>query len=910
MSSLDTTTQSLCIEATAGSGKTTLMVDRLVHLLVKEKVPPDRCLAITFTEKAAKEMLDRLIHKLSVDHPNSAWLDRVRSMPIGTIHAFCNGQLRKHGLLIDQSPNFRILHSIEHMHQLQQIINDIRDTYHMNPPEWLITCQQTWSVDQFNDILIKAYFNRDTMMHWLTHEFYDIGDHEPNEFSAMYDTVCAAVRDACTVFFDRINASKIQDDWLDYDDILFKTYQLLANIDWLRHQYQDQISHIFVDEFQDTSPIQWKIISLLCSDTDPFDAQKLWIVGDRCQAIYGFRGADDQLMQLVLDTKHARLRHQKNALNYRSHPAIILFINELFQRLFNDQGETFLPMTPKKETNEAASIQCGLFNTVEDELISIETSVRSYIQQGIAPIDIAILVRKNTDAQRIKVHLDACQVACQINRGAGLCELDVIQVVICFLMGMLNADDDIAWFSIATDILNMPHGGHASVQLDPRVVEWQRTLYSGDMLDQLVQMVWTLPIKMSSRDETAVATFMATFKDYWTAASGRRCDILDWLTACISKPKTMGTQANIDANAVHIMTLHAAKGLEFSAVIVPFIDAPFNMGATDPLILSRHMGMGVSIPKYNAQNFIRTAIYTAEKTHAILEELRLFYVTLTRAKFHILLTGRELKRKNTSRLSLCLPYLTHDNNTYLFNFLDKHRISGLNYATRPIQMKHDAMALYTPAVSPSVSVWSVSNALDAMACPKKMMLNKFRPLDIIPSTPQLDGVTMHEAISTALIQKRQPTPKDPPWLAKLMRRPWYQRIISSGQLSIEKPFEYHNNGIIIRGRFDAVWFCHSTKTFEIFEFKRSVCQDEERYQLQVHFYSEILKAMHTHYLFNAEGSGIIDLKTGEYHALHPAKHTIETAIAILSSTTFSTQPLSCKHCPYHSVIPECSLNPF
>ena len=106
MSTITQAKQSLCIEATAGSGKTTLMIDRLTHLLVDRQIPPDQCLAITFTDKAAKEMMDRLVRKLSSIPSITDPLDIVNRLPIGTIHSFCNGMLKKHALLIHQSPNY------------------------------------------------------------------------------------------------------------------------------------------------------------------------------------------------------------------------------------------------------------------------------------------------------------------------------------------------------------------------------------------------------------------------------------------------------------------------------------------------------------------------------------------------------------------------------------------------------------------------------------------------------------------------------------------------------------------------------------------------------------------------------------------------------------------------------------
>ena len=735
--------QSLCIEATAGSGKTTLMIQHLHQLLVRHGVPADHCLAITFTDKAAKEMTHRLLEVLRKDPTVSHPLHVTSRLQIGTIHSFCQTILKKHALLIHQSSTYRILNDLEKKDRLHHILTHMKSQAANDPPQWLVDCLSTWSMDQFNQLLFKAYTNRESLTHWLSNGFYDLGDSVSQKnptFQAHYDRMCHAFGTACDTFFSAITADKIADDWLDYDDILYKTYQLLSNVDWLRHQYQSQFQHIFVDEFQDTSPIQWQIVSLLCGDTDPYASKKLWVVGDRCQAIYSFRGADDQLMQMVLDTNHPALTHKKNTANYRSHPIIIDFINALFQRLFKDQGDSFLPMIPKKDTPESASISCYFHYNIDHDLQLISDNFQHHQYMGITLCEMAILVRKNMDAKRIQSFLDEHHIACQQSKGAGLCELDVIQVVICFLIGLLDHDDNVAWLSIAQDILRVDpsmiesldpdsDGIYAHLKSHPMVVAWSRALHNGHKLDELCQLVWQLPIPMSANDQAAVHAFLSAFKTQWQHAN--QSHAMAWLHLCISHPKAMGTEQATKTDAVHIMTLHAAKGLEFSLVVVPFIDSAFNFGASDPLILSRHVGMGLSIPHERKNNHIRSAIYSNEKSRSILEEIRLFYVTLTRAKFHLCLTGQRLTRKNTSRLSLCLPYLLDNGDDCTFDFPYTPTIHGQSH--RPKAMSHpilnNHLHVKSPVISEPIQTWSISNVLDAMSCPKQMMLKQLRPFN-------------------------------------------------------------------------------------------------------------------------------------------------------------------------------------
>ncbi len=915
--------QCLCIEATAGSGKTTLMVQRLSDLILNHNVLPEQCLAITFTEKAAKEMNDRLIHKFKMNNDVTFPIDLVSKMTISTIHSFCQGILSKHALNIEQSPKFQIIEGLEKVNRLNQIITDLYLTNRNNPPMWLTTCLSTWSQEQFSQLLFKAYSNRDKINYWLENDFISIDKDildNLGDFHTKYVTSCNALHKAITEFFTLINKDKITNDWLDYDDILTKTFQLFANTDWLRDQYQEQFRYIFVDEFQDTSPIQWQIVKQLCGDSNPFESNKLWLVGDRCQAIYGFRGADDTLMQMVIETNHNNLKHHKNTNNYRSHPIIVNFINQLFERLFADQNETFLPMVPQKEDQSGASINCIISESANDELTSILNYILSQKGNGQSFKNIAILVRKNMDIKTMKSYLERNNIACEVSKGAGLCELDIVQVIISFLKGLLNPSDAVAWFGIVQDILRdndlflqLLKQKDQSIQIllekNSQVLEWQKQLQTGNMLSQLSYLVWKLPLAMSQNDQRAVQVFMAKFETMWETVAGNKKSVLDWLNACISAPKSMGIESESAEDAVQIMTLHAAKGLEFETVIVPFLDAQFNVGATDPMIISSESGIGLSIPKYSKQNKIRKHIYELEKKQAICEEIRLFYVTLTRAKSHLLLTGKELKRKNTSRLSLCLPYLKEPNGWVSFKFPGELKTTNKKQDVKPVDtlVSNNNVKIYSSAPIPHLTSFSMSNILDALDCPKQMMLKKFRPIEFIESEVQKEGLSMHAMLASVLIEKKkQPNDSDPEWLKNLITSPWYQRIICNGRLVVEEPFEYQYNTYIIRGRFDAVWFCDQSNSFQIFEFKRSIGRHLIRYQQQVNFYATVVASSYPNYVFDRENSAIINIQSGDCLKIQPQRVGIQTAINNLTSNVFTTNSNACSNCPYESLIYQCS----
>jgi len=922
---------SRCIEATAGSGKTTLMVGQLTALLLDHQVLPEAALAITFTEKAATEMRSRLMISLQDAGCPSA-LSMVKRLSIETIHSFCNRLLKRHSLLINESPHYAILSGLELTRRLEMHAVTLWQSEINSPSDELIECLSTWSLDQWTAMLITAYHQRDTIDYWFDHGFYHL--HAPSEdtlaFDPIYQKKCQAFQSAVTAFNHRIQHDKRANNWIDHDDILLKTHQLLANVDWLRHDYQDQLRHIFVDEFQDTSPIQWKIVHLLCGDEDPYESKKLWVVGDRCQAIYGFRGADDALMGMVIDTQSPHLEHVKNTHNYRSHPTIVTFINHLFERLFSDQSSDFLPMIPQKQPSGPAGVHGAVLDTKNDELAWIESTIRRMNAQGTPFEDMAILVRKNYDIKQIKSHLDHANIPTQINKGAGLCELDSIQIIIIFLMGWLDTRDDMAWYGIANDILTMPgdaiqammpeNGGlytalHAT---HPTVQEWARQLKTGHYLTSLCHLVWAIPIEWPANDSVAISRFLDEFKSQWEWVGGDRSQVLPWLEACLASPKKLGVENDTTDNAIHIMTLHAAKGLEFPMVMVPFLNAQFNMGASDPLMISRENGLAIRMAQYK-KNPIQSAIYQHHKQQTILEELRLFYVTLTRAKSHLFLSGCELKRKMPCRLLLMLPHMTVKNNTMSFQFEwdtpngNPPENSAPPPTKRPetsppITVSSISMASVPPA-SPTTVV-SVSELLDGLECPKKMHFRRHFPIEFDTTQVQKEGDWMHQYVSHAIAQKRttiQDT--DPDWLIRLMKTQWYEQLITGSDTRVEWPFDICISGYQIRGRFDAININHDKKTVSVVEFKRSLRYNTERYHRQVAIYGHVLMHLLTGYQYDPTSSYLVDLRTGHDTHPNPTDILLSTLLNQWATPTRLPTPDHCDQCPYHPLIKNCAKSP-
>ncbi len=901
-----------CVEATAGSGKTTRMVQELGTLLTTQS--PSACLAITFTEKAAHEMRHRLYHHLregGTRSPN-ALIDR---MAIETIHSFCLRLLKTYGLLIHLSPQMRIVSGVPLTLRVRDHCRRLWQDHAASPPPWLTTCLSTWSMDQWATMLLTAYTNRDSVGYWLAEGLVHADIRDP-DYTDAYATIGNAFRHSFNALMARIDADKRQGHWLDYDDVLSKTYQLLMNVDWLRHDLQTQYTHIFVDEFQDTSPIQWAIVSALCNDADPFDSGKLWIVGDRCQAIYGFRGADDALMRMVCTTDHPQLVQIKQTANYRSHPVIVAFINTLFTRLFADQEADFLTMTPHHTPHDTASIRCHLHDDLNDELSAIAT----YIHQCPATVnrsDIAILVRKNSDAQTIKGFLTEQGIPVQIPTGAGLCKLDSVQIIRNWIKGLLDPSDTLVWYGIAVDILGLSDTDFESAlradtpigayfrDRDDRVRDGMIALHSGDYITQLRHQIYQLPLPFSPMDQHAVDQFLTAFSAHWTAVSGDRPSVLDWLDACLADPNSLRIDNDTQGDAVHIMTLHAAKGLEFPVVIVPFLHAPFSNDALQPLIVSREWGLGFRVPQWT-KNPIRSALSDQLKPAAILEELRLFYVTLTRAKYHLYLSGKRLTRKQACRLMLLLPHITDTPSQVVFNWdmpiaePAPHVPPSKRLPIPPSPLMAATVPTYTPPLS-----LTITDVLTAYKCPKRMYLQRYRPQHIRPTDDQQAGTQMHQRVIRAILTKqRTPTPDDPDWLARIIQSDWYITLLARPHSRVEYPFWYTYNQFRITGRIDIGWLDPETRTMGLIELKRSLDHSLDRYSHQLHLYGEV--ATPSGYTFDPTASFLVDCT---HNRVVPLAQNPQPLTAILDALAQPhTRPDHCPFCPFADYVTACSTS--
>ena len=270
---------SILVFAGAGSGKTRVLTMRIANIIENQLAWPSEILAITFTNKAANEMKERLI----------SIVGDIGSMWVCTIHSMCTRILRNDVDKIGFDKNFSIYTDTEKDRLVKEVISN----------------------DGYNDDLFKN-------AKWHISNMKSLGlsvDAYKKEFGYVRE-----IDDFCNIYI-RYEELLKKNNALDFDDLLMKTYELLSNNEEVRNKYSERFKYVHIDEFQDTNNIQYNIVKMLCHNH-----KNIFAVGDDDQSIYGFRGANvENILNFEKDYKDAKV--YKLEQNYRSTKKILEVAN-------------------------------------------------------------------------------------------------------------------------------------------------------------------------------------------------------------------------------------------------------------------------------------------------------------------------------------------------------------------------------------------------------------------------------------------------------------------------------------------------------------------------------------------------------------------------------------------------------
>jgi len=415
--------QSALILAGAGSGKTRVLTTRVAWLIQTGQVSPQGLIAVTFTNKAAKEMLTRISAMLPIN---------TRGMWVGTFHGLCNRLLRSHYREAGLPQLFQILDTQDQLALVKRLMKSMNLDEERYPPR-----QAQW--------FIAA--NKEEGRRAQGVEVHDDFSRRMQEFYAVYDERCQ------------------REGVVDFAELLLRSYELLSRSAALREHYRNRFRHILVDEFQDTNRLQYRWLQLLAgtppapaamSSPEGKEGNAIFAVGDDDQSIYAFRGASAANMQDLQRDFHIE-KVIKLEQNYRSQGHILDAANALIRRNRRRLGKNLW-------TSEGKGEPLRVYEAVTDmeEANFIVDEVKALNADGIALASIAVLYRSNAQSRVLEHALFSAAVSYRVYGGLRFFERQEIKHALAYLRLVANADDDGALLRV----INFPTRGIGARSLD------------------------------------------------------------------------------------------------------------------------------------------------------------------------------------------------------------------------------------------------------------------------------------------------------------------------------------------------------------------------------------------------------------------------------------------------------------
>ena len=603
----------LLVIAGPGSGKTRVLTFRIAHLIHKG-VDPFNILALTFTNKSAKEMKERVI---SVTGENA------RNLWIGTFHSVFAKILRTEHEKIGYPRNFTIYDTTDTKSLIKALIKEegLNDDYY-KPNQVLSRI----SLAKNNLFTPKAYANNPTLM----------AEDE------------AAGRPRLAELYDKYTKRCYKAGAMDFDDLLLKTFLLLETSPEALHKYQHLFRYVLIDEFQDTNYVQMLIVQKLAAVHE-----NICCVGDDAQSIYAFRGANIQNI-LTLERKYPDLKTFKLEQNYRSVDTIVQTANQIIQ---NNKGQVPKKIWTDNPTGDKVKVLRAMSDHDEARMVSdiiFEEKVKCQAQ----PKDFAILYRTNAQSRAFEEWLRKLNLKYKIYGGLSFYQRKEIKDVMSYIRLIINPKDEEA----LKRVINYPTRGIGATTLQKCIiaaVENDFTLW--DILDNI-----SLHKGLNARAKNSIDAFVTMIKAFMAMEKNMNAyeiihsivkqtgilkelhndktvegvsryenlqellnSVKDFTASRSELVDESGAAANTslaaymeevslltdtqqdddDDNKISLMTIHSAKGLEFPYVFV--------VGLEDELFPSQ-----LSLTS-------RTDLE---------EERRLFYVAVTRAEKKLFLT--------------------------------------------------------------------------------------------------------------------------------------------------------------------------------------------------------------------------------------------------------------------------------
>jgi len=491
--------------AGAGSGKTRVLTTRVALLIQEHNVDPSQILLVTFTNKAAQEMNQRVMDLTGSKLPFS-----------GTFHRICATILRRDGFYIGLEPGFTIYDSDDQLSLIKQIYK----THGFN-------------VKEFNPQAIKATIS-----------------HAKNEMlgPAQYQQFAqGAFQEFAARVYTHYQAALKEQQAVDFDDLLLKVVQLLQSNKVILGKYQDQIEHVMVDEYQDTNKVQYELTMLLAKPQN-----NLFVVGDFAQSIYAWRGADYRnMMQLKKD--FANMEEYRLEQNYRSTQSILDAATNIIS-----QTSEYPVLKLWTENTTVEKIVTLETNTGEDEARQVIESI--YRQRQDYPYrEVVVLYRTNAQSRPFEEAFVRHGIPYRLVGGFKFYERKEIKDLLAYLRLVVNPQD-----TVSRDRA-LKLGKRRFIEFQTWVAESKPETAPLDSLQQILKA--TNYLEMFDKNDPEEYARLENIQELLNVASQFTDPrVLLENVALVQDEYLADAPGKEPTNAVTLMSLHSAKGLEFRVV--------------------------------------------------------------------------------------------------------------------------------------------------------------------------------------------------------------------------------------------------------------------------------------------------------------------------------------------------------
>ena len=609
--------QSALILAGAGSGKTRVLTTRIAWLIQTGQVSPIGVLAVTFTNKAAKEMMLRLSAMLPIN---------TRGMWIGTFHGLCNRLLRAHHKEAGLPSTFQILDTQDQLSAIKRLLKGLKVDDEKYPAKQL------------------QYFIAHAKERGQRAKDLALGD----DFQAKMAQLYAAYDEQCQ-----------REGVVDFAELLLRSYELLKHSEAIRTHYQERFRHILIDEFQDTNALQYAWLKLLSGhdasrvNVSGMGSSSVFAVGDDDQSIYAFRGADVENMRLYEKQYHPLM--VKLEQNYRSHGHILDTANHLIANNSERLGKNL-------RTDAGHGEPVRIYEAPSDhaEAAWLVDEIKALVNSGIKRTEVALLYRSNAQSRIIEHALFSAGIPYRVYGGLRFFERAEIKHALAYLRLLENPNDDTS-FSRVVNFPTRGIGARSIEALQDAARGQQCSLYlaastlegkAGAALSGFVRLVDHMreATRHNTLPETVefVIQHSGLIQHYLSEREGQDRvenlqELINAATAFIAEEgygqdaaaamlpgenapgvvevsplaaflshaslEAGDNQAQAGQDAVQLMTVHSAKGLEFTSVFITGLEEGL-------------------FPHENSVN----------EQNGLEEERRLMYVAITRAKERLYLS--------------------------------------------------------------------------------------------------------------------------------------------------------------------------------------------------------------------------------------------------------------------------------